>query len=295
MQARQSCHVRVPATSANLGPGYDCLGLAVGLWIDVTATLADEDSFDYSGEGSLPDTPHNLSHQGFAAVYRELDLEVPRVALTVKNPVPLARGLGSSSAALVAGAACADTMLGGRLGRDGLFQLCARLEGHPDNVAPAVFGGFTVSSWHSDAWVSRSLPLPADWHFVFAIPETELPTLQARKVVPDTFSLADVISTASRTALWALAVAQADAKLLRTATYDVLHQPYREPLLPGFTDAVTGAHQAGAHAAYLSGAGPSLAAICDAAKVQDVSAALAQYGRVIELPGAGGFEVSEQP
>lgn len=162
MSSLTSCHVRVPATSANLGPGYDCLGLAVGLWLTVTATLAEEDRFDYRGEGSLPDTPHNLSHQGFAAVYRELGLDVPKVALKVNNPVPLARGLGSSSAALVAGAACADALLGGRLGRDGVFQLCARLEGHPDNVAPAVFGGFTVSAWQDGAWVSRSIPLPGD-------------------------------------------------------------------------------------------------------------------------------------
>src|SRR5690554_4419062 len=108
MSSNTSCHVRVPATSANLGPGYDSLGLAVGLWLTVTATLAEEDRFDYEGEGSLPDTPYNLSHQGFAAVYRELGLDVPKVALKVRNPVPLARGLGSSSAALVAGAASAD-------------------------------------------------------------------------------------------------------------------------------------------------------------------------------------------
>lgn len=295
MCAKTSCHVRVPATSANLGPGYDCLGLAVGLWLTVTATLADEDSFDYQGEGSLPDTPHNLSHQGFAAVYRELGLPVPKVALQVNNPVPLARGLGSSSAALVAGAACADALAGGKLGRDGVFQLCARLEGHPDNVAPAVFGGFTVSAWQGDSWISRSLPLPGTWKFLFALPEAELPTLQARKVVPEQFSRDDVISTAARTALWALAVAQADAGLLRTATADVLHQPYREPLLPGFRDALAASLDAGAHAAFLSGAGPAVAAICSAEQVRAVSEALSGYGRVIELPGAGGFEVSEQP
>lgn len=295
MSLLTSCHVRVPATSANLGPGYDCLGLAVGLWLTVTATLAEEDRFDYEGEGSLPDTPHNLSHQGFAAVYRELGLDVPAVALKVNNPVPLARGLGSSSAALVAGAACADTLLGGRLGRDAVFQLCARLEGHPDNVAPAVFGGFTVSAWQDDAWISRSVPLPAGWNFLFALPDAELPTLQARKVVPEQFHIADVISTAARTALWALAVAQSDADLLKTATRDVLHQPYREPLLPGFRETLAASLDAGAYAAYLSGAGPSVAAICGTDELQAVSAALSGYGRVLQLPGAGGFEVSGQP
>lgn len=287
----QSTKLRVPATSANLGPGYDCLGLAVGLWLEVTATIADDNSFDYRGEGSLPDTPHNLTHQGFAAVYRELQLPVPNVALTVRNPIPLARGLGSSSAALVAGAVCADTLLGGRLGRAGLFQLCARLEGHPDNVAPAIYGGFTVSAWHDDAWVSRSLPLPADWLFLFAVPDFELPTLQARKVVPDSFSRGDVISSTSRTALWALAVAQADASLLRAATHDVLHQPYREPFLPGFADTVAAAYAAGADAAFLSGAGPTIAAICHRDQLPAVQQALSAYGRVLELPGAGGYQV----
>lgn len=260
--------IRVPATSANLGPGYDCLGLALDMWVELSARLSDNDHFLYSGEGEMPDTRHNLTHQGFTAVYRELGLEAPPVTFTVHNPIPLARGLGSSSAALVSGAAAADCFTGGQLGRDGVFQICARAEGHPDNVAPAVYGGFTVSARRGEEYLSRSLPLPADWHFLIAIPDFELPTMTARKVVPESFSRADVISTSSRAALWALAVATADPELLDTATRDVLHQPYREPLLPGFAESVAGAREAGAWAAFLSGAGPSLAAICPADKTR---------------------------
>lgn len=287
--------IRVPATSANLGPGYDCLGLAVDLWLEVTARLSDRDRFIYSGEGALPDTRHNLTHQGFASVYRELGQEVPSVEFTVHNPIPLARGLGSSSAALVSGAVAADLLSGGHLGRSGVFQLCARAEGHPDNVAPAVYGGFTVSARQDDGYLSRSLPLPADWRFLFAIPDFELATITARKVVPETFSRADVISTSSRTALWSLAVATADPGLLAAASHDVLHQPYREPLLPGYAEAARRAREAGAWAAFLSGAGPTLAAICPEDRVPAVTATLEAYGRVTLLSGAGGYEVSAAP
>lgn len=295
MPSPQPFTIRVPATSANLGPGYDCLGLAVNLWLEVTVEEAARYSFTYEGEGHLPDNRQNLTNYGFTAAFRELGLEPPEVAFRVNNPIPLARGLGSSSAALVAGAAAADVLSGGRLGRDGVFQLCARAEGHPDNVAPAVYGGFTVSASENGGFVTRALPLPAEWRFLFAVPEFELTTVAARKVVPAEFSLADVITTASHAALWPLAVATADTALLQLASRDVLHQPYREPLLPGFAAAVSAARDAGAWAVFLSGAGPTIGAVCSAEALGPVREALASYGRVLELAGAGGFEVSGAP
>lgn len=292
MPSRQPFTIRVPATSANLGPGYDCLGLAVNLWLEVTVAEASEYSFTYEGEGHLPDSRQNLTNYGFTAAFRELGLEAPEVAFRVRNPIPLARGLGSSSAALVAGAAAADVLSGGRLGKDGIFQLCARAEGHPDNVAPAVYGGFTVSASRNGSYVTRSLPLPAGWRFLFAVPDFELTTVAARKVVPEEFSLQDVITTASHAALWPLAVATADPALLDTASRDVLHQPYREPLLPGFREAVEAARSAGAWAVFLSGAGPTIGTVCAAGRLEAVRAGLSGYGRVLELAGAGGFEIS---
>lgn len=287
--------ISVPATSANLGPGYDCLGLAVDLWLEVKAQLSERDSFLYSGEGQLQDTPHNLSHQGFALACREAGVAAARVTFTVSNPIPLARGLGSSSAALVAGAAAADELLGLGLGRDGVFQVCARAEGHPDNVAPAVFGGFTASAFQDGKWHAGRLPLPDSWRFLFAIPERELPTVTARKAVPDSFPRADVISTSARTALWSLAVAQADAALLKIASQDVLHQPYRQELLPGFAATVAAALEAGAWAAFLSGAGPTVGAVCGPGNQAEVQAALASYGRVLNLGGASGYRISSAP
>lgn len=289
--------VRVPATSANLGPGFDCLGIAVTRYLEVTATPAERDSFSYTGVGRVADTPDNLTHQGFRAAFAALEQTPPPVAFAAHNTIPLARGLGSSSAALVAGAALADAFLGGALGRDGVFQLAAGLEGHPDNVAPAVYGGFTVSAKVSaktggSGYLCQALPLPARWHLLFAVPTFELLTREARAVLPERYSRADAIFTSSRCALWTTAVALDRPELLQTASEDRLHEPYREPLIPGLGGCRAALLAAGADAAFLSGAGPTLAAISTAAVVPEAILAVlktfAGAGEVLELrPGEG--------
>ncbi len=292
--------VRVPATSANLGPGFDCLGIAVTRYLEVTATPAAHDSFTYTGVGTVADTPDNLTHQGFRAAFSAAGRAAPSVAFTAHNTIPLARGLGSSSAALVAGAALADAFLGGALGRDGVFQLAAGLEGHPDNVAPAVYGGFTVSAKVSAmvsaetgaGYLCQALPLPARWHLLFAVPASQLLTREARAVLPDTYSRADAIFNSSRCALWTTAVALDRPELLRVASEDRLHEPYREPLIPGLGRCRAALLEAGADAAFLSGAGPTLAAISTAERVPEaileVLRTFAGAGEVLELrPGDG--------
>jgi homoserine kinase len=289
-------HVRVPATSANLGPGFDCLGLALDLWLEVRATPADRDRFDYRGEGHLPDAPGNLIHDGFRRAMAEIGRPAPTVALEVRNPIPLARGLGSSSAALVAGAALADAWSGGALTREGVFQLAAALEGHPDNVAPAVFGGFTVSAPRAEGgYATAVLALPPRWRLLFGVPDFDLPTEKARAALPQTVDRADAVRTAARSALWALAVARDEPALLRTASLDVLHEPYREHLVPGLRAARDALRAAGAHAAFLSGAGPSVAAVVDEATEADCRGVLRAFagprGRVLALRSAGGYEI----
>jgi len=286
----------VPATSANLGPGYDALGLALELRLNVTVKLTPADHFVYRGAGSVPDDGANLVHQGFRAAYGQLGLEAPTATFEVDNPIPLARGLGSSSAALVAGAALADALLDGRLGRDGVFQLTAGMEGHPDNVAPAVYGGFTVSA--ADAagrFRSATLPLPDEWHLLYGVPAFELSTATARRVVPTTVALGDAVLTSSRAALWVAAVAQNQPELLRTASIDVLHQPYRAALVPGFERVSAAVRAAGAYAVFLSGAGPTVGVICSAAAANACLAALADFvgpeGQVHDLRPATGFTV----
>jgi homoserine kinase len=293
--------VRVPATSANLGPGFDCLGIAVHLFLEVDATPSDRDSFDYQGAGSLPDHPDNLIHQSFRGALQQLGIAAPSMALQVRNPIPLARGLGSSSAALVAGAALADAFSGGRLGRSGVFEYAAAVEGHPDNVAPAIYGNFTVSAPSAPgdvgSYTTSVLPIPQRWRFLFGVPAFELPTEQARAALPELVSRGAAVQSAARSALWALAVARDEPELLRTASIDVLHEPYREPLVPGLAQVRAALRDAGAFAAYLSGAGPSVAAVVDDASSARCEALLERFvgdqGAVLRLSPAGGFELHE--
>jgi homoserine kinase len=289
--------VRVPATSANLGPGFDCLGLAIDLLLEVEGRPAEADRFRYSGEGAVPETADNLVHAGFRAAHEAVGQSAPPFAFAARNPIPLARGLGSSSAALVAGAAIADARLDGRLGREGVFQCVAALEGHPDNVGPAVFGGFTVAALREGGGFEAAvLPVPPTWRLLFGVPDFELPTERARAVLPATVRRGDAVLTASRAALWALAVARDEPELLRTASLDVLHEPYREGLVPGLAAARAALRAAGAYAAFLSGAGPSVGVVAPPEALAACRAALAAFagerGRVLEVGVGQGYSVS---
>jgi len=285
--------VRVPATSANLGPGFDCLGLAVTRYLDVTASLSEQDTFIYSGAGHVADTPDNLTHQGFRAAFAVVGKVAPRVRFEAHNTIPLARGLGSSSAALVAGAVLADAFLDGLLGREGVFQLTAGLEGHPDNVAPAVFGGFTVSAKTESGYLCQALPLPAHWHLLFAVPTFELLTCEARAVLPHSYSRDNAIFNASRCALWTTAVALDKPELLRIASQDRMHEPYREGLIPGLAGCREALLDAGASAAFLSGAGPTLGVIStdDALteRLKEILQRFAGEGVVLKLRPSEGY------
>lgn len=291
-----SVHVSVPASSANLGPGFDCLGLAVDLRLTVTANPADEDVFSYAGDGHVEDTPDNLMHTGFRAVFAALGERAPTVRFDVANPIPLARGLGSSSAALVAGALAGDAFAGGPLGRDGVFDLTAGIEGHPDNVAPALFGGFTVSAWRAGRFVTRRLAWPDGWALAFAVPNWPLSTEHARSVLPTEVTRSDAVHNAAGTALWATAVATADPSLLGAAADDRLHQPQRMPLLPGFEETCHDLMSAGAWAAFLSGAGPTLAAVGPPGTLHAAEPILRRYagddGRVLHVGCADGAQVN---
>lgn len=287
--------VLVPATSANLGPGFDCLGLAIDLYLEVRADLSAQDHFYYKGQGYLPDSPDNLIHQGFHEAYRVLKRTAPKVSFSITNPIPLARGLGSSSAALVAGIALADAFMGQALGQEGVFQLAARLEGHPDNVAPAIFGGFTASVFDGDTYWSESLEIPTEWQLLFGIPAFELLTSEARKVLPKRYDRADLIYNTSRAAFWSLAVSKNKPELLRLASQDRAHEPYREPLIPKLAESKARLRKAGAYAAFLSGAGPTLAVICSQDLLPACEAILQDFvaeGYILKAKASKGFKLS---
>lgn len=284
--------IRVPATSANLGPGFDCLGIALSLYLEVTTTPSNQDHFIYTGQGHIADTPDNLMHEGFRAAYSSCNQIAPTITFDVTNPIPLARGLGSSSAALVAGIALADAMMDSKLGREGVFQLAAEMEGHPDNVAPAIYGGFTASVKRGDgSYLCERLELPP-WTFLFAVPTFEVLTSEARAVLPDAYSRADVIFNSSRTALWTLAVALNQPELLRVASQDAIHERFREKLVPGLAKTRQKVLEAGAYAAFLSGAGPTVGVICNSEikeTCKDILQTFVKDGKVLELKASEGY------
>jgi len=279
----------VPATLANLGSGFDALGVALDLYLEVEAEPSEKDAFLYEGEGQVEGTD-NLIHEGYRAGMRALGLELFPIRIRAFNPIPLARGMGSSSAALVAGVALADRLSGGGLGREGVFRVAARLEGHPDNVAPAVFGGFVAAL--SDPPLAIPLPRPEGLRFVLAIPPYEVPTPLAREALPERVPLRDAVYNLARSALWPAALCSGKLEALREACRDRLHQPHRAHLMPGVLETLEGALEAGALAAFVGGAGPAVAALTQEGEEAPVIAALEAYrgeGRILVLGLGEGY------
>ena len=246
--------IRVPATSANLGSGFDCLGLALGLSAEVTLSL-----------GASAEPAQSIETMVVAAAraaYRAAGKPEPdELSASWDRGFPVARGLGASAAARAAGLVGANALMGGLLSPDELLALGASLEGHADNIAPALFGGLQVVVCDGDAWRRVDIPLPAGLRVVLLIPDLEMPTQQSRKKLPQKLSRDDAVFNVGRAALLVAALAQGRWDLLDTATQDKLHQPARAQLFPALFDIFDAAKEGGAHAAYLSGGGSTVAAL----------------------------------
>ncbi|MBI2216772.1 MAG: homoserine kinase [Candidatus Rokubacteria bacterium] len=279
-------HVRVPATTANLGPGFDALGLALALHNDVIAAEADDVAVTIEGHGAadLPADARNVVVRGMRLAYEAAGRPFRGARVRCANRIPPARGLGSSAAAWVGGLVAANALLGSPLDRETLLTLATRSEGHPDNVAAAICGGLTVSCVTPSGVTAISLPVPPRLTWVTLVPERTSSTAEARAVLPAAVPREDAIFNVQRVALL-LASLQTDApEALRTALDDRLHQPYRLRLFPWMPDVVAAAQKAGALGCVLSGAGPSLLAVVgdDGAKVgRAMESALRQAG----IPG----------
>ncbi len=277
-------HVRVPATSANLGPGFDALGLALALYNEVTAVEADTVSVTITGEGAarLPPGANNVVARGVRQAYEAAGRPFKGVTLTCVNRVPTARGLGSSAAAWVGGLVAGNALLGSPLSREALLALAARAEGHPDNVAAALLGGLTVSCAIGDGRVvTVSLPVPGTVRWVVLVPEITSATAEARAVLPDSVPRADAVFNVQRACLLLAALQSGRLDVLGTALDDRLHQPYRLRLFPWMPAVAEAARAAGALGCVLSGAGPSLlAAVRDDADLvaRSMEGALATAG-----------------
>ncbi|MGI6357104.1 MAG: homoserine kinase [Bacillota bacterium] len=255
--------VTVPATSANLGPGFDCLGLALNLHNRIWAKPSERLRFRVLGEGrgELPEDSSNLVWRAAQHLFEQVGYSPPPLSIVMKNDIPTSRGLGSSSAAIVGGLLLANQLVPTPLTEQQLLDLATQLEGHPDNVVPAMLGGMVVSATTSQQVVALSFPFPQELQLVACIPNFRLSTSLARQVLPSQVNHGDATFNASRIALLLAALLQRRYDLLAMAAEDRLHQPYRLGLIPGGAAACQAARQAGAAAAMISGAGPTLLAI----------------------------------
>ena len=255
--------VRVPATSANCGPGFDTLGLACNLYNYFTYELIEHGfSLSIEGEGSekLKASKNNLA---FLSFYKAWDIIVGSktgLSVTMTNNIPLSRGLGSSSTAIVAGLVAANCLSGNTLSKNEIVQLATEIEGHPDNVAPAILGGVTIS--YVDDGKAKSLkfvPLKP-FKLVAIVPDMPLATSLARKAIPKAVPHQDAVFNTSRAALLVGAMLTGEYQYLGSGLCDRLHQPYRAHLIPGMEAAFKAAITAGAYNAIISGAGSTLMA-----------------------------------
>jgi homoserine kinase len=267
--------VRAPATSANLGPGFDCLGLTLDLWSEVAAVAG-----VLQGE-------ETLIHRAARAVFDAAGAAYPGFALQCTNRIPFARGLGSSSAAIACGILIANQCLGGPLHEAGLLDLATTLEGHPDNVVPCLLGGVRVATvGQSGHVVQARVPVAFSLRAVAFIPEHNVPTAHARGVLPSSVPMADALFNVARSSLLVAALASGQPEALAEATRDRLHQPYRLALYPPGATLLDTAMQAGALGAFTSGAGPSMLALCaDEDQANSVGAAFEATALRLGEPG----------
>ena len=262
----KSVSVRVPASTANLGPGFDCLGLALDIWNEITLTLEGNDcivQIEGDGADKLPRDCSNLILQAAARLYQIQALPFPKgIRMHCHNAIPTSSGLGSSSSAVIAGLLLAKKLLNLNISDLELLSLAAEFEGHADNVAACLLGGLVIVTPAESGWIAEKIPMQP-LKAVVVLPEISLSTKQARAALPDTIRRQDAIANIGRAALLIQGLRDGRKDLLKTAMRDSLHQPYRLKLMPGAEEALQAAYATGAYGAALSGAGPSLIAFAD--------------------------------
>ncbi|MGD0612377.1 MAG: homoserine kinase [Anaerolineales bacterium] len=255
--------VRVPATTANLGPGFDAIGLALDLWneAEFSQSRGKKITMAVTGEGAgtLPTDETNAILAAALQLYALVGKKPDGLAIRCLNRIPLVSGMGSSSAALLTGMLGANALLGNPFARKDILTLATQSEGHPDNVVPAMLGGLVASAITHGEVISRKL-LVSPMAITVVMPDFYFPTKIAREILPEYVLRQDAIYNLSRAVLVIKALEVGDLELLGEVMEDSLHQPYRLPLIPGALDAIKAARQVGASAVALSGAGPSLIA-----------------------------------
>jgi homoserine kinase len=270
--------VKVPATTANLGPGFDCIGAALKLYNQFEFTTLDVDGLIIQVSGmeaeKVQTDESNLLYQAFVKLYGYIEQTPPSVKIEIKLGVPLSRGLGSSATAIVGGLVAANELAGRPLSELEVMKLAIAMEGHPDNVVPALLGGCRLAATSNTGWEIGDIPWHRDILPVVAIPDFELSTSEARKVLPTEISRHDAIFNISHFGLLLRGLATNREEWLKAALQDKLHQPYRQALIPGYDAVNTAAIDAGAYGMVISGAGPTLLALVDTSKGKAVEIAM---------------------
>lgn len=258
----QSVTIKAPATTANMGPGFDCLGMALDIWNSVTVEVG-ASGFDAIGEGGgdLPRGGDNLIHRSFRRLYDEIGEPAPQVGARCENAIPLGRGLGSSAAAVASGLMAANALSGANLSKDDLLAVAADIEGHPDNAAAAIFGGCRIVVNEGDRLIVAPVPIPDGISAVLFVPDVPMPTEEARGILPPQVDRSDAVHNIGRAALLVSAFASGDLSLLAVATGDRLHQPARQKIFFPMKNIFRAAMAAGALGVFLSGAGSSALAL----------------------------------
>jgi homoserine kinase len=263
--------VKVPATSANIGPGFDCMGLALpiynvitveetvlpGTGIEINVLSDDEDDLALD---QIPLDENSIIYKAIEVLYNSIGQTPSELKITINTGIPLTRGLGSSSSVVVGGLMAANELLGRPADEAALLSIATEIEGHPDNVTPAIVGGLVIASQEDDGRiVYRKIDWPDEWQITVCIPDFELSTDIARSVLPKEVPMKDAIFNVQRVGLFIEAVNNKDPELMKVALKDRLHQPYREKLVPGLAEITENLkHEENVLGCVLSGAGPSI-------------------------------------
>ena len=278
-------HIRIPATSANMGPGFDSIGVAVELynhiWVEEQPSgVTIEVKRKQAIPAPLDET--NLIYQTMKYFYDQKGLTIPGVKIIQEDFIPMVRGLGSSAACIVGGLFAANALAGNIADRDELAQMAAQLEGHPDNSNPAIYGSMVVGAQDEKSMGYVRLELPDDLIFATMIPDFPVSTADARRVLPDEYTRKDMVFNASRAALLVASMMTGKYENFDMAMEDCVHQPYRAQLIPGMNEIFAHAKESGAVASYLSGAGSTLMAMVTKDKAEEFERKMSEYLGTLE-------------
>lgn len=276
--------VKVPATIANLGPGFDSFGLALPLYnvVSIEETvlpgsgieinIINEKNNDETNLADVPTDKNNIVYKAIELLYNFIGQTPNELKITIKTQIPISRGLGSSSSVIVGGLIAANELLGRPADQKVLMSIATEIEGHPDNITPAFVGGITMASWEEDGSVIyRKMPWNDEWKLMVCIPDYELNTEISRSVLPKEVPLKDAVYNLKRSAMFVDALYNKDSELLKLALKDKLHQPYREKLVPGLSDIVSNLkHVNGVIGTVLCGAGPAILIIYNGIGVGEI-------------------------